>query len=334
MKAATVYLVLAGSFQMFALVACAQPIKDDVFLDLKRDVQSQSRDVLVLGSIVSVAGFAVDNVKIEYYVRRFGDVLTDKPKEFKTIVGDGEFRIEENDVTSLTIWLHKSGYYPQQWSYVVSEDSQVSDPGILRTLEIEIPLIKEPEPAPLKRLSGVLGSAPDRQTRVLRIPRDSQDRGRVRGTDSTKFNGGTDENFIFLDAVAGADGNLAAVKAKSNGTATLGDSLERGWIRLGHMGPGEGFVVFMPDGVLTRPELGFRQMNEAPEEGYLPEIELSGEEGPDYVYFYCRFDGRFGKGLVNAKPVIDVRDGRQVALSRIVLFVNPTGSRDVAFLHD
>ena len=46
-----------------------------------------------------------------------------------------------------------------------------------------------------------------------------------------------------------------------------------------------------------------RRMNTAPLSGYGANLELKAAESPSKVYFYCKTNGQFGKGMVvSCKP--------------------------------
>ena len=326
--------LLVGIFHLFASVACGQSETDDALEMIEHDMQTQVRDVEVIGTVVSQSGETVDDVKIEYYTRKYGDVLLDVPKDYKIIESDGTFKIRENNVTSVVIRFSKSGFYKKSWSYVVSDVQETFEIGEVKRFELGIALIEVPESAPLRRYSGVLQFGSDGHRKDMFISQSGSSVAVERGIGSKGSSQPVVSNSIYLDASRDVSGNFAVKKQTPSERTSTGVVLDRGWIKLGHAGNGEGFKIFEPKQVPTRPELAFREMELAPAEGYVPEIGISATASPDYVYFYLKLDGRYGKGFVNAKPIIENEGGNQLAKARIVLFMNPTGSREVAYLHD
>ena len=81
-------------------------------------------------------------------------------------------------------------------------------------------------------------------------------------------------------------------------------------------------------------EHGFRCLLEAPETGYSQKLDLNPVDGKEKLFFYCRVGGHFGKGVVTNPPLIIESGGRDIAIANVVVFLNPTDSRNVAFIHN
>jgi len=68
--------------------------------------------------------------------------------------------------------------------------------------------------------------------------------------------------------------------------------------------------------------------------GYKPILNISINSEGEELFFYCRIAGKYGKGLVtNLVPISEKGEGEENAYARIIIFLNPTGSRDVTFVH-
>jgi hypothetical protein len=61
-----------------------------------------------------------------------------------------------------------------------------------------------------------------------------------------------------------------------------------------------------------------------------------GDDTTDVVYFYLKVNGRFGRGFVYSmiKTKAGGSGGGEVAYTSLSLFLNPSGSRNVAQRHD
>jgi len=74
-------------------------------------------------------------------------------------------------------------------------------------------------------------------------------------------------------------------------------------------------------------------MTRAPLTGYESQLLISAESGNENKFFYCRIHGNYGKGVVTNMAPIMTEDGVESAGARIVIYLNPTGSRDVSYRH-
>lgn len=319
------------SILLFSSIACGQSEHGDSLGEFVNDALNQIGNVEIRGTVVSRTGVPVDGVKIDYYSRKYGDVFSDNKKNYKTLFIDGKFCVRENDITSIVLWFIAEGYYQQKWSYDVSQHSAKNGVEKRAVLDVEIVLIDEPTPAPLKKCSGVLRS--DRNGPVQVLKTEMRFRSSASSTEHNGAGRGSGLQQIYLDPEIGYGGDIVITNGSSNDEHPMEGRLQRGWIRLNPMGIDDGFVVYEPMVNPSRPELGFREMLKAPVEGYTAELEISAEKGSGIVYFFCRLGGRYGKGLLNAWPLVDTREDPMVASSRIVVFLNPTGSRDVAYIH-
>lgn len=90
----------------------------------------------------------------------------------------------------------------------------------------------------------------------------------------------------------------------------------------------DGFVVFDPTVRGHFYWVGFREMQEAPESGYERFLEFA-DDSPDYVYFYFKADGKYGKGRVT-RPYLSSYSEEPLVIAPVILLMNDSGGRGVA----
>ena len=109
--------------------------------------------------------------------------------------------------------------------------------------------------------------------------------------------------------------------------------LSRGKVVLSQPGPGDGFLASDTTDSNYLGTRGLRGMTQAPSTGYESNFVISVNDGAVQRYFYCRIHGQFGKGVVtNLAPIIS-RNGIESVTVDIEIFLNPTGSTDVSYIH-
>ena len=327
-----ILFVPALSSMMFLVcVACAQDI-DDPTLEVYEDAaRAMVGSVDLSGRVVDSEGTPIKDVTIKYVFRKLQDVLSADEIDYKRIKVDGDFRFKESDISSVHLTFLKEGYYAETWSYGFHPDRRRNNPDGVERIEIEIVLEKQPPSAPLKKYQGILRTASNGPISVVEIERQGS------GEAWLWKNGQKRElswPYVFLVAGDGPDMPLPLVEFKSEDQRFLKKGLRRGWIEFSDFAEGDGFVVHEQSEHFDRVEIGMRQMTEAPESGYEPRIELSVSESPPKVYFYCKVNGKFGKGMVTGRPIIAIEEDRQVARAAILVYINPTGSRNVSYVHN
>jgi len=324
-------ILVLGPSCCLALVACAQEIQDPRFLQLKEAFASQIGSIDIHGSVVSEDGQLLNDVSIDYFFREFGDVVADKAIEYENLRTDGDFRIKREKISSVNIWIYKRGYYSKRWSYSFDADVPRSAPEGYERIDLEIVLEKQPVPAILNTFKGILRADIAGPISVVEVKRKGN-------AETWLLKDGERREIvwphIFLVGIPEGTSELRIVQFRVESQRQLRDGLEKGLIRLSDPDRGDGFVVFDPGKVPARPEIAMRGMNTAPVSGYRADLEVSAAESPSKVYFFCKINGQYGKGMVSGRPMIAEENGRQVARALILVYLNPTGSRDVAHIHN
>ncbi len=297
-------------------------------------VQKSSGSIDVSGSIVDQDGISLDEVSVEVFEVNpsdmFGQLKNGRIERF-----DREFRIRRTGVSSIDCGFFKEGYYDKRLSFSVSDKTKNSGGGNLQKSGIVAVLIRVPESAPLDETEKILRSEAAGPISVLSIGRILNERSdqTIRTTSDDSVQTETAAPFFFLEPGIRDDGHLDRVTMETPGIVGPQTILRSGSLKFSHLDNGDGFVQADVKKGTSPVKVGFRSMTEAPVEGYRPSLEISAISGDEDIYFYFRIQGNFGKGVVtNLVPILEKGEVESVS-ARIKVFFNPTGSRDVSFIH-
>ena len=322
---------LSGFIVACAFSANAQGVQSPMIEGLKKAVENLAGSIVIRGVVVSSEGRPLDNVTLKYFFRQFGDYSAQRQIEFERMQVDGVFQVERQGFSSAYFQFLKIGYYPETWSFVFDENTQRENLGEVVQVDLEIVLRRQPVSAALKRFEGILRTDAQGPVTVVEVERES---GRETWVKRNGQKRGIDRLHLVLVAAEGTGSDLPVSEFEDGESHIFAKGLERGWVRLNQLEAGDGFFVLDLDDYPSRPELAFRNMNLAPENGYEPALEVSALNKRNKVFFYCRLNGQYGKGMVSGRPVIAEENGREVARASIVVYLNPTGTRDVAYVHN
>ncbi len=307
------------------------PNQEEMLRQLEAWTEMLKGDIDIRGRVVSTNGQPLMDVKVNYYFRKLGDVVARKEIVRESLRADGEFRIERSDISSVNLSFLKPGFYSEQWSFSFNEETPRTNPGGAEIVEIEIVLEKQAERAPLEKRQGILRADTRGPVSVVEVKRQGN-------RESWLWRNGEKRDFdwphVFLVAAEGYGTALPKSDLEVEGRRYPQKGLEQGWIRFSHPSVGDGFVVYDPGEIPFRPEIAMRGMTEAPDKGYEPSLELAAAESPQKVFFYCRVNGKYGKGMVTGRPIIAVEDDREVARTSILIYLNSEGSRNVSYVHN
>jgi hypothetical protein len=325
------FVPVLSSMLFLVCVACAQDIDDPMIKVYEDAARSMTGSVDLSGRVVDSEGSPIDDVTIKYLFRELQDVLSTDEIDYKRIKVDGDFRFKKFNISSVHLTFLKEGYYAETWSYGFHPDQRRNNPDGVERIEIEIVLETQPPSAPLKKYQGILRTASNGPISVVEIKRQGSGETWI-------WKDGQGRELIwphvFLAAGGGTGMPLPMVEFESEDQRFLKKGLRRGWIEFSDFAEGDGFVVYEQSEHFDWAEIGLRRMTEAPESGYEPSMELSASESPPTVYFYCKVNGKFGKGMVTGRPIIATEEDRQVARAAILVYINPTGSRNVSYVHN
>jgi hypothetical protein len=324
-------LSIALVFVPFA--ACSQDVKGPMHQQLEYALESFTGSIDVHGRVVDENGIPLNGVTVKYFFRDLGEILSEERIEYRylTVDGDGRFRIRQKDVSSVRLTFFKEGYYANSWSFGFDPEKPSQSPREVEKFDIEIVLEKQPISAPLKKFEGILRTDSIGPVSVVEVKRMGSGETWLRKKDTRKE---LPWPYVFL-AAGEADGLELPISEFTFRGKRRRLGLREGSIQLENCGEGDGFI--MRSGVQAPPsrdEIGLRQLLEAPESGYSSRLEVAAtDDNPETIYFYCKANGQYGKGMVSGRPIIAEEDGREVARAAILIYLNPTGSRDVAYLH-
>jgi len=319
-------LVFVAFFGAWAL----QELDDSkrIFEEFRREYVG---DIEVVASILTVDGQPLSRVNVSLTTNTLATALGGNDEEEQLIV-DSEFRVRKTSISSINMWFTKAGYYPERWSHSFSERPKELL-GDLESVDLRIEMTPKPNPAPLERYEGALRSDTSGPISMLliKIPPSSEPLSKGESRNGDEMN--SSHPHVYLDAGRGGDEKFSTIEFKYKSFSGKKGALGFSDVRLLHGTPGDGFVVADIGQVPPIFEHGFRKMTEAPQDGYQEELALVPEPGKEKLFFYCRINGRFGKGAVSNPPMVFDGEGVETAVAMTTIYFNPTGSRDVSYLH-
>jgi hypothetical protein len=317
------------------------PTAADAQADLERvremvaqELQLETGDIEVSGRLTSAKTAFLQDVAIDIEVRELGDVTSGISPRRRVLVADKDFVIMEQQISSISMVFSKDGYYSTTWSYNFSPNTPRRNPDGVEVFELEVVLTPKPVPAPLRKIEGFARTVENGSVeKVITAPSEPAPvplSGEALRAWKAKRNAGPE---LMLEGQVDGQGRFVIGQYTPRGQNHTVDGLQQGWLRVSGGAAGDGFVRFNPEEISHRPALGLRSMQEAPVSGYVDALELGTGQGDAVVYFYCRIGGQYGKGMVSGQPyVVEGEDGR-VAAAKVTVFLNPTGSRDVSYIH-
>jgi hypothetical protein len=323
--AALSILTIVGILGAWAMNFSDEDVIEDFF-------RQHSGDVEIVISIRSTDGKPLKRVNVNLTTSDLSDPMGNNYDPDRFVV-DSEFRIEERNVSAVHLVFFKDGFYSERWEYVMSERPPESW-GRTHEIDVEIIMTPHPTPVPLEKFEGGLRADRDGPLSVL-YP--TKNRLPDRKASNHEVSVLPDENvsfpFLYLVADVRSDGRLATTPFQFKSISVPKPALSRGLIRIAGRSEGDGFLSVDIGRVPSIFEHGFRHLQRAPENCYSEFLELLPVEGNEKLFFYCRIGGRFGKGVVSNPPMVFDRKGVETAFALTTIYLNPTGSTDVSYLH-
>ena len=323
--AALFILMIVGILGAWAMSFSGEEVIDDFY-------RQYSGDIEIVISIQSTDGKPLNRVNVNLTTDDLSDPMG-KNYDPDRIVVDSEFRIEKRNVSAVHLLFTKAGFYSERWSYVMGERPPESWDRTHK-IDVEIIMTPHPTPVPLEKFEGGLRADRDGTLSVLfptkkRLP----DRKPPNHEVSVLPKENDSFPFLYLVADVRSDGGLAITPFQFKSISVPKPALSRGLIRIAGRSEGDGFLSVDIGRVPSIFEHGFRSLQQAPENGYSDFLELLPVEGNEKLFFYCRIGGQFGKGVVSNPPMVFDRNGVETALALTTIYLNPTGSTDVSYLH-
>jgi len=237
---------------------------------------------------------------------------------------DGMFEVSCRECSTINLSFSKPGYYVTSISESLGRlDGERVDH--LTMEDIKVVLEVKPRAVQLFHRSGELLFDSTGVKQVVSLG------GRLIGNlplGPQKTLSSLDSPYVSLICKTESDGTLARRTVPRPGREGLTMVAPSG-ARLVFATGGDGVVLYEPRTHSPSPSLVFREMREAPLEGYRGEIDFDQLPGNRQTYyFYCRVGGLYGKGAVSA-PLFRSPKNLDEAVSAIGIRLNPDGSRNV-----
>jgi hypothetical protein len=287
----------------------------------------------IAGSVVDQDGNELEDFVVEVGAVTAGDPFGSLGKRKIEPFGR-TFRITRVGVSTIDCIFLKDGYYSERRSFSIPESNEGKLKNDLLKHDVVVVLQKIPEPAPLERYKGYLatnshGIQSVLYTKVLPLSETPLSAQQLKERSRLDLS----RPHVFLKPDTEKGGSFARVSVELEEINGFRAVLARGKILLSAPEPGDGFSVSGATKSIYLGARGLRGMTQAPSAGYEDDLVISANDGAIQRYFYCRMHGQYGKGVVsNLAPIIS-RDGIESVSVDIEIFLNPTGSRDVSFIH-
>lgn len=237
---------------------------------------------------------------------------------------DGSFEVSCSACSTINLSFWKAGFYDTYISEsLVRLDGERVNELVREDILIEVEAI--PPAVQVLHRSGELIFATTGVKQVVSLG------GRLTGSITIgpdKSLGSLDSPYVSLNCRTETDGTLARRTVPRPGRDGL-TMVAPSAARLVFANAGDGVVLYEPRTESPSPSMVFREMREAPLEGYRGEIDFDQLPGSRQTYyFYCRVGGLYGKGAVSA-PLFRSPKNLGEAVSAIRIQLNPDGSRNV-----
>jgi len=325
------FVFLLGSIVLLNCSACAQDAKEPTLNRFEEAAKSMTGSIDLHGRVVDRSGRPIRDVTIKYFFRELQDFLSNGEIDYERMRVDGDFRIEQSDISAVHLTVLKDGYYSETWSYGFDPERPRLNPEGIERIEIAIVLEEQPVSAPLRKYAGILRTDLNGPISVVEVKRQGSGETWLWKDGEKRDLNWTHVLLATEDEIGSA---LSVVEFRSKDQRFLHKGLRQGWIRFNDSAEGEGFITYEPGEINEWAEMGMRRMTEAPEGGYERAVEVAVEKSTETIFFFCKVNGHYGKGMVSGQPIVALEDGRQVARAEILIYLNPTGSRDVSFIHN
>jgi hypothetical protein len=291
-------------------------------------------------TIVDKRGSLVDDVDVDMEWRNLSHMpsFVETPANTSEHTVDGTFVVGLDDVSWIRVSFTKHGYLPEEWQYSFLTES-VNDPSLENGMppsKVTIVLKERPELADMDYREEVLHcdvGAPGELSMNRYLLFGEIAPPRLAGSSNSP--GAEVLASLLLDCEIGRSGRVQGRRYVFDRTSRIVDyfGVERSELTLLGGGEGDGLQVVPLAPKYHREPLASvaaAEILEAPESGYSPTIELREGYGEYYLFFVIRVHGVYGKGYLQAHPLIKRNEPEGGAYAKVKVWINPTGSRNVA----
>ena len=290
--------------------------------------------LIVSGMIKDRSGQTLSDVNIRvresYLTSNYGEYN----RERSLLVHDGNFEIACKECSAMSLRFTKKGYYPAKAMAGVfdnlsrlseSELKTISQGGAIppmptvekENMEVVLEQIQHKQSIHLRQSGAVLFSGPDLDDIVAAL-KGMTVTAMPLSVIQAKAGSGESPLYIKLEPTLDNSGQILAVQAQSHpvpAPTILDFSHADG-----------GIIVYHPSTSVMN--MALREMKTAPENGYVSRIKVPHLRGEE-IYFYCRFNGIYGKGRITGVRFKYASGNRKGIGLGITLYLNPDGSRNL-----
>jgi len=284
----------------------------------------------IKGVVVDENNVPLNDVQLEIMKSRSSWTWqTDRKTEKKTI--SKEFEIKESGYIAIVLYFFKEGYYAENISFTQNSPAKDKEftstfkDGVLTANDVRVVMRAKGIRANMDNICKKLSYNENGSGDVINLG--TQEIQKIKDISDIKT---LPENCIYIYAERTADGKIDVIKPKSKvGNPNVDNDVYPRKITLKFSDPEGGFIVFP-----NKNGRAFQYMKEAPEIGYPNELIFNveyGEDIPQYVYFYFKSKGKYGKGyfIQIMDKLYDNRKKVENISVELELRLNTDGSRNV-----
>ena len=286
------------------------------------------------GVIKDQSGQTLSEVKVRIRETFLTTDYGEHSRSRSLIVHDGNFKIACKECSAMSFRFTKEGYYSAEAEAGIFDDlSRLSESELIaisqggaipsmptvekENMEVVLEQVHHKQSIYLRQSGAVLSSGPDLNDMVAVL------KGMIVTTiplSVIQAKSGSSESalYIKLEPTLDNSGQIVAVPAKPRpvpAPAILDFSHADG-----------GIIVYHPSTSVMN--MALREMKTAPENGYASRIKVPHLGGGE-IYFYCRFNGIYGKGRISGVRFKHASRKRKGIGLGITLYLNPEGSRNL-----
>lgn len=322
--------------------------------EIQRKVAAENGDFHLSGKVIDENGQPLNDVKIEVAKSTFRFPYVEVPPNEETIIVNGSFNLNAENVHAIHLIFSKQGYYNEKRDFLLrrtpEEDEKYRAGAVihpkLNKEDINIILESRAGAVDLIRYNEVIEFADQGNGVAMNLNRSHSTHASL-----LPFKQINIEllltNTLYFTADRSADGKIVT-QPKRRKSSEIIDSIATN-VTLVLNSPGGGFVPFTPNPQIETPnaqiESGearakppFRQMKQAPEGGYTRTLTLNQEfldrrlasTGSEFdsLFFYFKTTNKYGKGKIGFVE-FQVKNGETKIRLRVNLLIQPDGSRNL-----
>ena len=295
--------------------------------------------IAVSGTVVDGNGSPLKEAKVSIT----GYDLSSSPYEPRRrdskprVLPDGTFMLRCDQCNVLVLKFSKDGYYPAEVEVSYLQESGDGIPRLRKAMpDGSAPLVEKrgvvvtleeiAHPVRLREYHGTLSSGPDWTDHVLVI---DADKGRVWSLPHLQSSAGTTgemPTYLKLDPGLNSSTLKLGINYRKAGRPRP-PPVTQAYLEIAN-GEG-GFVSYRPSTPVVKE--AYRAMKAAPEQGYKRRFAVE-RLSQGNQFFYCRINGKYGKGRVTALRYESRKGVPQAVAAAVEIYLNEDGGRHLESL--